>query len=51
MRDRISGLRFGHTPSAHGIWPVSYSVSLLMLSIAGAFVLIGLGSRYMLREE
>jgi hypothetical protein len=47
----MSDLGFGHISSAHGVWPVGLSASLLMLSIAGAFVLIGLGSWYMLREE
>jgi hypothetical protein len=47
----LSDLRFGHIPSAHEVWPADLSASLLMLSISGAFVLIGLGSWYMLREE
>jgi hypothetical protein len=47
----ISDLGIGHVQSAHGVWPVGLGGSLLMLSITGAFVLIGLGSWYMLREE
>jgi hypothetical protein len=37
--------------SAHGLWRVGLSSSLLVLSITGAFVLIGLSSWYMLRED
>jgi hypothetical protein len=47
----MADLGFGHIASGHGVWPVGSSASLLMLSITGAFVLIGLGSWYMLREE
>ena len=47
----MSDLGFGHISSAHGVWPTGLSASLLMLSITGAFVLIGLGSWYMLREK
>jgi hypothetical protein len=47
----ISDLGFGPISSAHGVWPVGLSASLLMLSITGASVLIGLASWYMLRED
>jgi hypothetical protein len=47
----ISDLGFSRITPAHGVWPVGLSASLLMLSITGAFVLIGLGSWYMLRQE